>query len=106
MRLERTGSPSPLNYESVDVGEEVGGVGRVEVGGLSGVDVGATADGHERVKVSLTGELNGGVVYGEGCFEVGGRRKYSSAVNRPCVQERKSDAAFSFQRATSSGLSE
>ena len=37
---------------------------------FGGVDAGATADGHERVKVSLTGELNGGVAFEEGCFEV------------------------------------
>ena len=61
MRLERSGYRSPLPYRSVDVCEKVGGVCRVEVGGLGGVDAGAASDGDERVEVSLGGELDSGL---------------------------------------------
>ena len=61
VRLERSGHRSPLPYGSIDVREEVGGVRRVEVGGLGGVDAGAASDGDERVEIALRGEVDGGL---------------------------------------------
>ena len=57
-RLERSGHRLAAADRRVDVVEEVGRIGRVEVGGLGRVDRAAAADGDERVELPCPGDVD------------------------------------------------
>ena len=57
MGLQRSGYGRAAADRGVDVGEEIGRIGGIEVGGLAGVDHRAAAKRNEAVETTLLGEL-------------------------------------------------
>ena len=60
MRLQRTRHGAKLAVGQVDVGQEIGGVGGVQIGRLGGVHGRAAAQRHEAVEMAVPGEVGGG----------------------------------------------
>ncbi len=60
MGLQRPRHRPALTDGRIDVGEKIGRVANVQIGGLAGVDHRSAADGNEAVEIAFSGEGAGG----------------------------------------------